>query len=235
MARNTTLQVLLDDLRSESGHAISSSMGQATQDMMVTLLQRTQRRLWEDFAWPFLQVKKDVSIQAGSRYYDVPAGITLERVQKASFKYGGMWQPVSYGITPEDYTIYDSDRDIRSWPLQRWTAYGLAQIEVWPVPSQNADATTGDGLLRLEGTGNLSTFVALSDTADLDDQLLVLYASSELLTRQKSPDGQLKMAQAQQHYQRLKARLSKTSPVVLGGGEDTEYKARGPLLIHQIG
>ena len=87
MARNVTMQVLLNDLRSESGHSISSSMGQATQEMMINLLQRVQRRLWEDFAWPFLQVKKDISLQAGSRYYDVPAGITLERVQKAVFKY----------------------------------------------------------------------------------------------------------------------------------------------------
>ena len=166
--------------------------------------------------------------------YDLPTGITIERVQQASCKYGGVWQDVVYGITPENYTDYDSDRDVRSWPIERFTAYGASQIEVWPIPSNNADATTGDGLLRLEGTGNLSPFVALSDTADLDDQLLVLYAAGELLVRQKSPDGQLKMAQAQQHYQRLKARLSKGSSIVLGGGEDTEYKARGPLLIHQV-
>ena len=108
MARNVTMQVLLNDLRSESGHSISSSMGQATQEMMINLLQRVQRRLWEDFAWPFLQVKKDITLQAGSRYYDIPAGLTLERVQKACFKYSGTWEKVSYGISPDDYTVYDS-------------------------------------------------------------------------------------------------------------------------------
>jgi hypothetical protein len=235
MARNTTLQVLLDDLRSESGHAISSSLGKATQEMMVNLLNRVQRRLWEDFAWPFLQVRKDISLQAGQRYYDIPAGLTLERVQQASVKYGTVWENVVYGIAPSDYTAYDSDRDIRSWPIQKYEAYGLSQIEVWPIPSSDANATTGDGLLRLEGTGNLSNFIALSDTADLDDQLLVLYASSELLTRQKSPDAQLKQQQAQVHYQRLRARLSKSPPVVIGGGNSDTYQARGPLLIHRTG
>ena len=236
MARNTTLQVLLDDLRSESGHAISASMGKATQEMMVTLLNRVQRRLWEDFAWPFLQVKKDVELQAGSRYYDIPSGLTLERVQKASFKYSGIWEHIAYGINPEDYTTYDSDIGTRSWPIQKYEAYGGSEdIEVWPIPSNNANTTTGDGLLRLEGTGNLSPFIALSDTADLDDQLIVLFAASELLMRQKSPDAQMKMGQATAHYQRLRARLSKTESVVIGGSGDSEYKARGPLLIHRTG
>jgi hypothetical protein len=210
-------------------------MGKATQDMMINLLDRVQRRLWEDFAWPFLQVKKDVVLQAGSRYYDVPSGLTLERVQKATCKYSGVWEHIEYGINPEDYTTYDSDIGTRSWPIQKYEAYGLSQIEVWPIPSNNANTTTGDGLLRLEGTGNLSTFVSLSDTADLDDQLIVLFAASELLMRQKSPDSQMKMGQATAHYQRLRARLSKTKTVIMGSDEDGGYKARGPLLIHRTG
>ena len=229
MARNTTLQVLLNDLRSESGHAISSALGKSTQEMMINLLNRVQRRLWEDFAWPFLQVKKDITLQAGSRYYDIPAGLTLERVQKASFKDGSSWQKIQYGISPSDYTIHDSDTGSRSWPIRKYEAYGLSQVEVWPMPSENANSTTGDGLFRLEGTGNLSTFVSLDDTADLDDQLIVLFAASELLTRQKSPDAQMKGQQAQVHYQRLRARLSKTEPLVLGESEVRDL----PMHVHK--
>jgi len=230
MARNTTLQVLLNDLRSESGHAISSALGKATQEMMVNLLNRVQRRLWEDFAWPFLQVKKDITLQAGSRYYDIPSGITLERVQNASFKNGSSWHKITYGISTYDYTIHDSDTGDRSWPIYKYEAYGASQVEVWPIPSENANTTTGDGLFRLEGTGNLSTFISMDDTADLDDQLIVLFAASELLTRQKSPDAQMKGQQAQVHYQRLRARLSKTEPLVLGG----ETAQNTQLHIHQV-
>jgi hypothetical protein len=230
MARNTTLQVLLNDLRSESGHAISSALGKSTQEMMVNLLNRVQRRLWEDFAWPFLQVKKDITLQAGSRYYDIPSGITLERVQKASFKNGSSWHKITYGISTYDYTIHDSDTGSRSWPIYKYEAYGASQVEVWPIPSENANTTTGDGLFRLEGTGNLGTFVSMSDTADLDDQLIVLFAASELLTRQKSPDAQMKGQQAQVHYQRLRARLSKTETLVLG----REPAQNTQMHIHQV-
>ena len=231
MARNTTLQVLLNDLRSESGHAISSSLGKATQEMMVNLLNRVQRRLWEDFAWPFLQVKKDITLQAGQRYYDIPSGITLERVEKASFKNGSAWQKILYGITPYDYTVHDSATGSRSWPIRKYEAYGAAQVEVWPIPSDNANTTTGDGLFRLEGTGNLSTFISMSDTADLDDQLIVLFAAAELLTRQKSPDAQLKQQQAQIHYQRLRARLSKSEPLVFGEDQVRDL----PMHVHKVG
>ena len=231
MARNTTLQVLLNDLRSESGHAISSALGKSTQEMMVNLLNRVQRRLWEDFAWPFLQVKKDITLQAGQRYYDIPSGLTLERVQSASFKNGSSWHKIFYGISTQDYTVHDSDTGSRSWPIRKYEAYGATQVEVWPIPSENTNTTTGDGLFRLEGTGNLSTFVSMSDTADLDDQLIVLFADSELLTRQKSPDAQLKGQQAQVHYQRLRARLSKTEPLVLG--EETVQSI--PMHVHKVG
>jgi len=231
MARNTTLQVLLNDLRSESGHAISSALGKSTQEMMVNLLNRVQRRLWEDFAWPFLQVKKDITLQAGQRYYDIPSGLTLERVQSASFKNGSSWHKIFYGISTQDYTVHDSDTGSRSWPIRKYEAYGATQVEVWPIPSENTNTTTGDGLFRLEGTGNLSTFVSMSDTADLDDQLIVLFAASELLTRQKSPDAQLKGQQAQVHYQRLRARLSKTEPLVLG----EEAAQSIPMHVHKVG
>jgi len=231
MARNTTLQVLLNDLRSESGHAISSALGKATQEMMTNLLNRVQRRLWDDFAWPFLQVKKDITLQAGQHYYDIPSGITLERVERAVFKNGSSWHKIPYGISAYDYTLHDSDTGSRSWPIWKYEAYGLSQIEVWPIPSENANTTTGDGLFRLEGTGNLSTFVSMSDTADLDDQLIVLFAAAELLTRQKSPDAQLKQQQANVHYQRLRARLSKTEPLVLGESVVQDL----PMHVHRVG
>ena len=85
------------------------------------------------------------------------------------------------------------------------------------MPSQGVDATTGSGTLRLRGVKTLSALVALDDTADLDDQLVVLFSAAELLARQKSGDAQLKLAQANAHFQRLKARLSKTDPIVLSG------------------
>jgi hypothetical protein len=236
MARNTTLQVLLDDLRAEAGHSIASNFGQATETMLLKLLNRVQRRLWEDFAWPFLRVKSDIAMQAGQRYYDIPSPLTLERIENASFRWGNHWDRVTFGIDAGHYNQYDSDLDVRSWPVMRFDAYGTiaGQIEVWPVPSNNGSTTTKEGLLRLEGIKNLNALSAKTDTADLDDQLIVLFAAGELLARQKSPDAQIKMQQAQQHYQRIKARLSKTTSVVFGAEEPAGYQPRGPVLIARV-
>ena len=175
MARHTTLQVLLDDVRSEAGHAISTNLGQATHDMLIKL--------------------------------------------------------------SEQFNTHDSDQNIKSWPIENYDSYysstSVQQIEVWPIPSQAGSSTTGEGTLRLEGIRKLSPLIALSDTADLDDQLIVLHAAGELLQRQKSADAQLKLAQAQAHYARLKARLSKTESIVLGDEEPDLYKPRGPIVIHR--
>ena len=235
MSRNTTLQVLLDDLRAEAGHSVQANLGKATESMMLTLLNRVQRRLWEDFSWPFLHTTKEITMQAGQRYYDVPAGITLERIESAKFKWGNMWSKVEYGIDPAHYNQWDSDRDIRSWPIQRYNAYGdvAGQIEVWPVPSNNGNATTREGTLRLDGVKNLNPLTAKTHTADLDDQLIILFAAAELLARQKSADAQMKMGQAQSHYIRVKGRLSKGEPIVFGDEEPDKYKPRGPILIAQ--
>jgi hypothetical protein len=235
MARNTTLQVLLDDLRAEAGHSVQANLGQATEKMMLTLLNRVQRRLWEDFSWPFLHTKKNIVMQAGQRYYDVPPGITLERIESAKFKWSNRWDKVIYGINPAHYNQWDSDTDIRSWPIMRYEAYGdvAGQLEVWPVPSQNGVASTGEGTLRLEGVKNLNPLSAKTDTADLDDQLIVLFSAAELLARQKSADAQMKMGQAQAHYIRVKGRLSKGEPIVFGDEDPDKYRPRGPILIAQ--
>jgi hypothetical protein len=233
MARNITLQVLLDDLRAEAGHSVQANLGQATETMMLTLLNRVQRRLWEDFSWPFLHTKKDIVMQAGQRYYNVPAGMTLERIETAEFKWGNRWDKVRYGIEHGHYNQWDSDSDTRSWPILRYEAYGdvAGQLEVWPVPSQNGTASTGEGTLRFSGVKNLNPLNAKTDTADLDDQLLVLFSAAELLARQKSADAQMKMGQAQSHYLRVKGRLSKGEPIVFGNEDPDTYKPRGPMLI----
>ena len=64
----------------------------------------------------------------------------------------------------------------------------------------------------------------------------LLYASAEILARQKQADAQNKIAQAQAHYARLKARMAKTETFVIGGGEpDGMYRPKGPPLIATTG
>ena len=60
MARGTTLGILINDLRSEIGHSLEPSLGKSTRDVLVNVIQRNQRRLWDDYAWPFLRVQRDI-------------------------------------------------------------------------------------------------------------------------------------------------------------------------------
>lgn len=231
MARGTTLGQLIEDLRAEAGHALNPALGASTRDVMITVLRRVQKRLWEDYSWPFLRVHRDLPVQAGLRYYSIPADLTYERIERVEFKWGDRWQPLGYGIEIEHYNQYDSDLDIRSYPIYRFKEAENNQLEVWPIPSENGNLANMDGVIRFTGIRNLSPFVADADRADLDDQLIVLYAAAELLARQKAPDAPQKLAQANAFYQRLKARNSKSEPFVMSQDEPLAYTPKGPPMV----
>jgi len=237
MARGTSLGQLLEDLRSEVGHSLQPSLGKSTRDVLINTLQRTQRRLWDDYSWPFLRVRRDISINIGQRYYSLPSDMVFERIEEVEYKNGHIWDKLAYGVGRTQYNQHDSDRGIQSHPIERYAAYEGNMIEFWPIPNRNTNASDGDGEVRLHGIKNLSPFVAENDLADLDDQLVVLYAAGEILSRQKQADAQNKLAQAQAHYSRLKARLSKTDSFVIGGGQPSDsYRSKGsaPIILSRV-
>tara|TARA_B000000609_G_scaffold18874_1_gene11661 strand:+ start:7724 stop:8443 length:720 start_codon:yes stop_codon:yes gene_type:complete len=232
MARGTTLAILINDLRSEIGHSLQPNLGRSTRDVHINVLQRTQRRLWEDYAWPFLRVFRDIDISANQRYYNLPSDITFERIEKVEFKHGDYWTKMEYGIGADQYNQFDSDRGITSYPISRYDTHENDQIELWPIPSTNSNSTSKIGMVRFHGIKNLGGLINETDKADLDDQLIILYAAAEILARQKQADAQNKLAQAQAHYNRLKARLAKTETFVIGGGEpEGMYRPKDPPLI----
>lgn len=231
MARGTSLGILINDLRAEVGHSLQPSLGKATRDVLINQLQRVQRRLWDDYNWNFLKVRRDLSINAGQRYYDLPSDIVFERITRVETKHGDNWTKLHYGIGSDEYNQYDSDADERSTPIRRYDNFENNQIEFFPVPANNSQANGMDSV-RIHGIRNLSAFVAESDTADLDDQLIVLFAASEILARQKQADAQQKLAQATAHYARLKARNAKTETFVIGGGEpEGIHRPRHPFYL----
>ena len=159
-------------------------------------------------------------------------GETKLSIEKAEFKHGDYWTKLDYGIGARQYNQFDSDRGITSYPVQNYDAHENNQIEIWPIPTNDSVSSTKQGMLRFHGIKNLGGLINETDTADLDDQLIILYAAAEMLARQKQADSQNKLAQAQAHYARLKARLSKTETFVIGGGEpEGLYRPKSPPLI----
>jgi len=214
MARGTTLGQLVTMLREECGHATSAALGQNTLPRMKRVLQRTQEFLWGDWTWPHLRVYREEVLQAGQRYYTFPTDLAFDRVENVHVRYDDTWRPVCYGIELEHYNAQDPERDDRDDPVLRWQAYEDGQYEVWPLPATN-------GLrLRFEGIKKLAPLIDDAHRADLDDNLLVLFAAAEILAKQKGGDAEAKRTFAGRLYSQLKGNQSKATMFVMGGGRD---------------
>jgi len=235
MARGTTLEELVANLRAEIGQTTNTSVSRASLDMLTTTLRRVQERLWNDFDWPHMRVQRDIQMQAGDRYYDFPTDIDLTRIEKMEIKFGGRWIPVQHGISVEDFAVMDSDLDVRNDPVARWDYYNGEsgdtdnQFEVWPIPATNGTEASKEGYVKITGIKRLRPLVAMSDVADLDDWLLILYAASELLARLKTPDAAAKLEAANLYYARIKGRQAgRKEPFKIGG--ECEEKESGIRL-----
>ena len=207
MARHTTLLRILDMLRAEARLSMQPSHNRQVRESHINMLQRIQERLWDDFTWPHLRVQRLKPISAGQRYYSPPNDIQVDNIEKLEV-YVGSWLPLCAGIYGEHYSLYNSDLDHRSWPVMRWQIHEDEDIELWPIADTNTDTETMEGMLKFTGIRNLRPFYDDADRADLDDQLLVMFAAAELLAAQGAKDAQLKLDQANQIYRRQRAGLT---------------------------
>lgn len=222
MARGLTLEQLIYNLRSEVGQSTNAAVSRSTRARFVTILNRVQRRLYADYDWPFLEIHRDIAMQAGERYYDFPVDIDIDRTVRFEFKWGGTWQKVGYGITDSHLNQYDSDQDVRSDPVWRWGFYlepgqSVPQIETWPVPSTNGVPSTLDGYLRVHGIQKLEQMVEDIDTCLIDGDLCVLYSAAEILSKMRAADASAKLESANALYTKLKGRAAPSEPFKIGG------------------
>lgn len=229
--RGKQLVQLVSSLRSKTGRSLTATVGADETATLKAILADTQEQLYDGFAWPFLRQWFSISLAAGQRYYDVPAGLNLERIERVVVNWNTQVHDLERGISFEHYAVHDSDNDSRSSPAAawdlRWTG-SATQIEVWPLPD-NTNYT-----VRIAGIRNLRPLLADSDVADLDDQLITLYAAAELLTRSKSPDAQAKLQLAQRREAQVKANLTSASPII-AIGQGTPHAGRRPSVLRVAG
>lgn len=233
MARNQTLLKLLQDYRSEARLSGNPAHNTNVRESQVRLLQRIQEWLWEEHDWPHLIVERFLPVQAGQRFYSPPEDLSIDRIHKIEVRYGEQWCELTPLIPSEAYSHWDSELDERSWPVSRWRVYEDEQLELWPIPDDNADETTLEGMLKVTGVRSLRPLVADSDRADLDDRLLVLYAAAESLAASGAKDAQFKADAAQKRASHLMGNLSKLKTFSIGGSPvQHEAKLRGPPRVH---
>lgn len=227
--RGKTLLELLNQLRAECRLSLNPAHNNQWRDTHVYLLQREQEMLWEEFTWPHLRVERQIAVQAGQRFMAPPADLKLDRIERLEFRYGLEWLKMTYGIGAVQYSLWNSDLDIRSWPVARWKIVENEMIELWPIPSNNADPVTLDGNIKFWGIRNLKPLVDDNDRADLDDHLIVLPVAIKHLEAYGKADSKLLISQLQRRLQKLRGELSKTGPIKLFGGTGEDRKhLRGP-------
>jgi hypothetical protein len=213
MPTGVQLSQMISDLRSELGHSVNVAHGVNTKENMAYVLRRTQEVLYEEHDWPFLLVDRDTTAYAGQYLYNYPSDMPFENINSVWWVEGSRYTPMDYGITVDDFNLYDPADDDRSNPVQKWRHRpDEGQMEVWPIPSIA-------GNIRLRGLAPLGAMVDDSDVCTLDSNLIVLHAAAELLARQKSEDASLKAELARKHLTKLLSNqgAQKRRPWVMGG------------------
>lgn len=206
MARGTTLGQLVQDLRIEAGLDPNPALSLNAVPRLEQLIRREQERLYEQFDWPFLRITRDVTLQAGDRYYDIPNDMNLERIERIDYFWGDKWYQLERGIDVSHYNIHDSDADVRQEPASRWDVKDTGtkeQVEIWPIP------VTNGRLIRFTGIRKLKPLVTQADRADLDDIMIVLFAAAEYMGEGK-PEAQIKRQKANDRMTTLKSRVTQT-------------------------
>jgi len=232
---------LLNMLKVHTGH--NPAVGTANDTVFYQILSDVQRWLASEWDWPFLRTRFDVTLKASTRFFSMPTALDTQRPIKVEVKYNQAWQEVDYGIGSDEYNDVDSDLGTTLDPVQRWQ-WGTqqsatsetseqGQFEVWPIPASDGQILrfTGQRVpVSLVGSdGNPTT----SAVADLDDELIVLFAAAELLARYDQKDAQIKLTRAQQRLLKLRAIYpSRKQDYILGSGQrDDTPKRVVPLVI----
>ena len=215
MARGTTLQNLIQQFADEAGLNNSPALSDSAVSMVTRLLRRTQERLYQTYEWPFLHGFSDKVTAAGEYLYDFPTDMDIERIQQVWIQDGGVWYKIQQGISMDEYSVYNTENDVRLDPIQRWAIRDADQFEVWPVPATNGK------VVRFEGVKKLSNSLEnLTDRADLDDTLIVLFSVAEYLRRDsaKREAADAKLAEANNQLLRTRGQLSSSTVTPLTAG-----------------
>lgn len=218
MSRGTALSTLLIMCRAELGYNTNST----TDDVILTGL-LNNKQLWYEsaFAWPFLRDRVfNVALAAGQRFYSLPS-LNYEAPVVVSVYWNQIFRPLVYGIHLRDYNFMNSllTPPQAIDPCEKWMIISGAEtppgivnsFEVWPVPA-SANQT-----LVFTGQQVVTKMITPSDTALLDDLLLVKAVCGDLLTKRQSPDGGLKLKEAAQRFTQLQSAYPQRDSTFLVG------------------
>lgn len=236
MALRSTLNEVVELVRGETGVSTNTSRGVDHREHIVRLIKSRYEELAEEYEWEHLRIVKTASVSrktlsAGQNVYDFPAALNPQRITRAWVKWGGSWSPLSYGITQEHFSALDPDEDQRSDPVSNWQFYNGDQFEVWPIP-----ATTGAAEGYQVGFDGQKIPEALSSNnarMDMDDLLVGLYVSAEILAESDPKRAQAKLDRANRRLLTTRGNMGSKTRVAFGRGviDDEPRRPRAPTYI----
>lgn len=228
MPRGTTLSNLRSMLKAAIG---DNSTGNTSRDAELnTLLSNEQRLLASSFDFPFLRHRWDITCAAGSRFLALPtttsavgdlgASLTIDfdRPVTVKVKFNSIWLPVSFGISEDDLTAFDSDLGVTSDPIRRWRmATNTSEasyanfVEIWPIPSTSQT-------LRFIGQRQLLSLTDDAHKADLDDALIVYSVAVKRAVRGNLvEEAKAQLASAKQREMQLRSSYPQEEEVMILG------------------
>lgn len=227
------LRDMLTDLRAEVGHSTNVAHGVNDRETLIYYLNRTQIQLYQDYDWPQLVIDRDVKLHDAQRYYDYPADLAFDDINHIWVLVNTVYNELSYGIGPEDFTLWNSETGFKSWPTRKWMHHADDNMfELWPVP--DASGEDPNAIVRLRGTKTIVKMVDDADEATLPDNLIVLFSAVEILQRDDAKDAALKLNKANEAMRRHRVRQfshkTRTIAVGSGGGDAQSRSARYPVL-----
>lgn len=222
MARGTSFLTLTDMLKDEIG--LSTNVGIGIDDMSALKrhINRGYELCYDAHDWAHLRIKEPrIALSAGQYLYDFPTSIGFERTESITAYMGSMPYVLEKGISYPQYSVFDTENDVRSDPAMRWDIRwsGTApQIEIWPIPASS------DQELEIIGLKKFVRLVEDEDICVLDDELVVLAAAIRPVKRADSKDGDILAAEFQDRMAQMKKRAAPGSRVVMGGAGDKQFR-----------
>lgn len=187
------LSEMVADLRAEVGHSLISGQGTNMEDTLKYTLKRTQRELYAMYDWPQFIIDEQVAITAGTRYLTGLVKIDEEQINHMWCRLGSEWYPILMGIDPAHWSLYDSDSDVRSFPIQRYSYDESATgLELWPI-------TSVDTTILVRGQALLPDLIEDTDKSMLDGLMVVMFAAAGILARQRDEDAAQMLTKANQY------------------------------------
>lgn len=172
-------------VRNEARLSTNTSRAPDHLDHIRQLIKRNVIMLAEDYDWVHLNLHKETAVsrvvlQAGSRLYNFPTAVNINKIKQAWVNFGNIWQKVDYGVNYEHFSALSPDQDQRTDPVTNWQFYDTLSFEVWPLVATNGVAN-GNNEFAFEGQRNPDTLLADANLVDMDDYLVALLCAAEIL------------------------------------------------------